>query len=159
MLRNHVNKEVGALAAVAALVLSGCGGADDAEVEALKERVAELEQSPAAAAAPPPTSAAPVVPDELPPPATAAPEPVDTVDFAMPDFSGVNLQDAQDQVQGLGVFYSVSHDLLGSRNQVLDGNWRVCDQTPAAGAQITGPATDWEGKIDFGAVKLNESCP
>ena len=146
-----------AMAAAVSLLLSGCGGGDDAEVEALKDRVAELEQSPSAAVATAPATPAPEEPVEPAP--AAAPEPPATVDFVMPSFSGVNLQDAQDQVQALGVFFSVSHDLLGSRSQVLDGNWQVCDQTPAAGTQVNGPASEWEGEIDFGAVKLNEVCP
>lgn len=149
-----------AMAATAAL-LSGCGGGGDAEVEALKERVAELEQSPATLASPPtpppPSPAAGSAPPAVKAPAVSAP--AEALSFTMPDFRGVNLQDAQDQVQELGVFFSRSHDLLGTRSQVLDGNWQVCGQTPAAGTRIAGPAEDWEGKIDFGAVKLNERCP
>ncbi len=83
----------------------------------------------------------------------------DQVDFAMPNFTGMNLQDAQNRVQDLGVFYSRSHDLNGSRMQALDSNWKVCDQSPSPGRRIQGPATDWEGKIDFGVVKQAESCP
>lgn len=82
-----------------------------------------------------------------------------TVNFAMPSFAGMNLQDAQDRVQTYGIFYSVSHDLLGSRHQVIDSNWKVCNQSPAAGTAIRGKAADYEGKFDFGAVKLTESCP
>lgn len=90
----------------------------------------------------------------------AAPSAVsDQVDFAMPNFVGMNLQVTQDKVQALGIFVSVSHDLLGARNQLIDSNWQVCDQTPAAGTAIKGSAADYEGKIDFGAVKLTESCP
>jgi flagellar biosynthesis GTPase FlhF len=82
-----------------------------------------------------------------------------TVSFTMPNFKGTNLQAAQDAVQTHGVFYSVSHDLLATRMQVLDANWKVCNQTPAAGSAISGPAADWEGRIDFGVVNLTESCP
>jgi len=47
-----------------------------------------------------------------------------------------------------------SHDALGTdRMQVLDRNWKVCSQTPAAGAHST------DTTIDFGTVKLEESCP
>jgi hypothetical protein len=74
----------------------------------------------------------------------------------MPDLVGLDLQSAQDAVQDLGVFYSVSHDLLGSRNQVLDSNWIVCDQNVAPGQRVTG---DVEGQLDFGVVKREESCP
>jgi hypothetical protein len=78
--------------------------------------------------------------------------------WTMPDLVGSTLQDAQDQVQSLrggAIVYSASHDLSGAdRNQVLDANWRVCTQNVAAGAPLTADAT-----IDFGVVKLEESCP
>jgi len=77
----------------------------------------------------------------------------------MPNLIGENLQDAQDKVQELGIFYSISHDLLGSRNQVLDSNWKVCTQTPKARTRIHGAADDYEGKFDFGVIKLTETCP
>jgi hypothetical protein len=85
-------------------------------------------------------------------PSAAAP----VVDFAMPNMVGVNLQVAQNTMQENGVMYSVSHDLLGMRSQVMDGNWQVCDQNIPAGQQVVG---DVEGAIDFGVVKLGEPCP
>jgi hypothetical protein len=51
---------------------------------------------------------------------------------------------------------STSHDALGSRMQVLDRDWKVCDQSVPAGQQVTGNV---EGQIDFGVVKLSETCP
>ncbi|MCZ2821059.1 hypothetical protein O2V63_12020 [Modestobacter sp. VKM Ac-2977] len=74
----------------------------------------------------------------------------------MPDMTGQVLQDAQDAMQTLGVMYSTSHDALGSRMQLLDRDWLVCDQNIPAGQQVTGEV---EGQIDFGVVKLSESCP
>jgi beta-lactam-binding protein with PASTA domain len=74
----------------------------------------------------------------------------------MPDVVGMDLQSAQDLIQTFGVFLSVSHDLRGSRNQVLDSNWLVCDQNIPPGQQVSG---DVEGKIDLGVVKREESCP
>jgi beta-lactam-binding protein with PASTA domain len=74
----------------------------------------------------------------------------------MPDLVGMDLQSAQNLVQTYGVFYSVSHDLRGSRNQVIDSNWIVCDQNVAAGQRVTG---DVEGQIDLGVVKREEACP
>ncbi|SOC50272.1 PASTA domain-containing protein [Blastococcus aggregatus] len=105
-----------------------------------------------------PTSTVPSTPAAAPtlttvPPTTASPS---AVDFVMPDLVGTDLQSAQDAVQELGVFYSVSHDLLGSRNQVNDSNWIVCDQNVAPGERVTG---DVEGQLDFGVVKREESCP
>lgn len=88
-----------------------------------------------------------------------AQEATDTVDFTMPNLVGRNLQVAQDEIQRRGIFFSVSHDVLAARMQVVDSNWMVCSQTPKAGKSIKGAAADWEGKIDFGVVKLTETCP
>lgn len=74
----------------------------------------------------------------------------------MPDLVGLDLQSAQNAVQDLGVIYSVSHDLLGSRNQVIDSNWVVCTQNAAPGQRVSGEV---EGQLDFGVVKREERCP
>lgn len=102
--------------------------------------------SPSPAAVAPPAPSAPV---------SSAPAPV-AVDFVMPSLVGIDLQTAQNQVQRYGVLFSVSHDLRGSRHQVLDSGWMVCTQNFAPGQHMTG---DLEGKIDFGVVKRGESCP
>jgi hypothetical protein len=86
------------------------------------------------------------------PPTSAAP----VVDFAMPSVVGMNLQDAQNLIQTNGVFLSLSHDLLGTRNQLIDSDWQVCDQNIAPGQRVTG---DVEGAIDLGVVTLEETCP
>ncbi|MGY1810148.1 hypothetical protein ACI8AF_22505 [Blastococcus sp. SYSU D00669] len=107
----------------------------------------------------PPPSSAPVVPPVASTPSTVAPTEAPqapVVNFAMPDFVGMDLQTAQNLVQANGVFLSLSHDLLGSRNQMVDSNWVVCDQNIPAGQQVTG---DVEGLIDFGVVKRGEPCP
>ena len=112
-------------------------------------------QQPTSEAPAPPTSEAPAPPTSTAPPAPTTPaEPA--VNFSMPDFVGMDLQSAQDLVQTNGVWLSVSHDLLGSRNQAIDSNWMVCDQNIPAGQQVTG---DVEGTIDFGVVKRGEVCP
>lgn len=113
-----------------------------------------------------PSSAAPTTPleqspSEVPPPASTAPPAPTTsaapaVDFTMPNFVGMDLQSAQDLVQTNGVFFSVSHDLLGSRSQAIDSNWMVCDQNVPAGQRVSGNV---EGSIDFGVVKRSEVCP
>src|SRR4051812_31761034 len=97
-------------------------------------------------------------------PTSSAPAPASTtalstganVDFTMPDVVGMDLQSAQNLVQTFGVFYSVSHDLRGSRSQLVDSNWMVCDQNIAPGQEVSG---DVEGRIDFGVVKREEQCP
>ncbi|MFE2279690.1 PASTA domain-containing protein [Streptomyces sp. NPDC059454] len=72
----------------------------------------------------------------------------------LPDMVGKGLQSAQDEAQAAGFHLLTSHDALGrGRNQILDRGWKVCSQTPEPGTH----ATDTE--VDFGTVKLEESCP
>ncbi|HEY5877794.1 MAG TPA: PASTA domain-containing protein [Nakamurella sp.] len=88
-----------------------------------------------AAAAPAP---APVVeaPAAAPAPVTQAAPPAE-VKVPMPDVVGMNLQAAQDLIQTQGVFFSRSEDATGAgRMQILDRDWVVVDQTPAAGELI-----------------------
>ncbi|WP_262412751.1 DUF3761 domain-containing protein [Actinacidiphila acidipaludis] len=74
---------------------------------------------------------------------------------AVPNFVGMGLQDAQDAAQAKGFHDLTSHDATGQgRHQILDRNWTVCDQTPAAGSPAAGSVT-----IDMGAVKTDETCP
>ncbi|WP_338483206.1 PASTA domain-containing protein [Streptomyces sp. SCSIO 75703] len=74
---------------------------------------------------------------------------------AVPDVVGMGLQSAQDTAQEAGFHVLTSHDALGrDRMQVLDRNWKVCGQSVAAGRSVP---TDTP--LDFGAVKLEESCP
>ena len=77
--------------------------------------------------------------------------------FTMPNEVGHVLQDAQDDLQrvsGNPAYYSRSHDLLGDRHQILDRDWQVCTQNIAEGATVSESDT-----VDFGVVKLSESCP
>jgi hypothetical protein len=128
-------------------LLAACGGGSDSTASPATVTVTSQAPAPApSSTASAPTSA--VAPSAA---ATAA-----GVDFPMPDMTGQVLQDAQDGMQSLGVLYSVSHDALGSRHQVLDRDWKVCDQNVPAGQQVTGNV---EGQIDFGVVKLSETCP
>lgn len=81
--------------------------------------------------------------------ATASPQ------KAVPNFVGMGLQSAQDTAQAAGFRTLKSHDALGhSRHQILDRNWKVCDQNIKAGT--AAPANT---QLDFGAVKLSETCP
>lgn len=73
----------------------------------------------------------------------------------VPDFVGKGLQSAQDAAQDAGFYQLDSHDALGrGRNQILDRDWQVCSQNVKAGMKAS---TDTE--LDFGAVKLDETCP
>jgi beta-lactam-binding protein with PASTA domain len=74
---------------------------------------------------------------------------------AVPNLVGKGLQAAQDAAQAQGFYVLKSHDSLGQdRHQVLDRDWKVCSQSPAAGKSETTDTT-----LDLGAVKLAESCP
>lgn len=69
------------------------------------------------------------------------------------------LQDAQEDIEdilGVPVWPLLqSHDVKdGWRFQVIDRDWKVCDQKPAAGGTFTESTV-----VDFGVVKLDEECP
>src|SRR5216117_311184 len=78
--------------------------------------------------------------------------------WVMPNLVGSVLQDAQDEIQSLtggAIFYTDSHDLTGEdRHQMLDSDWQVCTQDVDPGAPLTTTT-----QIDFGVVKLYETCP
>jgi hypothetical protein len=78
--------------------------------------------------------------------------------WTMPDMVGTNLQKAQDAIQKLTgdpIFITGSHDATGhGRHQLIDADWQVCTQNIRAGTTFTA-----KSKIDFGTVKLAESCP
>lgn len=86
------------------------------------------------------------------------PSPSVPTSWRMPNLVGTGLQKAQDDIQhltGNGIFFTSSHDVTGKgRHQIVDTDWRVCSQNVRAGATIT-----FGSKIDFGVVKLAESCP
>lgn len=86
-----------------------------------------------------------------PPPITRTEAAPATVEAVMPDVVCMNLQDAQNTIQEAGVFFSRSTDATGAgRAQVLDRNWIVVSQDPAAGQPIS------EGDADLSVVKLDE---
>ncbi|WP_147251543.1 hypothetical protein [Blastococcus sp. TBT05-19] len=144
-------------AVVAGVVVLGAignaaGSADEKPAEAAATSTSAA--APTTTTAPTTPAPQPVAPPVTPTPAPTSAAPV--VDFVMPDLVGTDLQTAQNTVQTHNVWLSVSHDLLGSRNQVLDSNWIVCDQNVPPGQRVTG---DVEGAIDFGVVKREEACP
>ncbi|MDX2729966.1 PASTA domain-containing protein [Streptomyces sp. PA03-2a] len=74
---------------------------------------------------------------------------------AVPDFVGMGLQSAQDAAQKAGFYALTSHDSAGrDRLQAFDRNWKVCSQNHKAGKTIP-----LDTELDFGTVKLEESCP
>jgi hypothetical protein len=73
-------------------------------------------------------------------------------DRLMPDVVCMNLQDAQDEIQDHGVFFSGSVDATGQgRSQIIDSNWVVVDQSPAPGLPIG------EGDAELSVVKYGET--
>ncbi len=123
----------------------GCSGGDDEPSEA--EEPSPTTESPPAE----PTTTEP--PAATSQPTTEPPGGVGAV--PLPDVVGLDLQLAQDTMQAAGFYGLTSHDATGeARLQVLDRNWTVCDQTPAAGAPARLDAV-----VDLGAVKDDESCP
>jgi hypothetical protein len=136
---------VSAAAAVAAAALTACGA-----------------QPPPAPPPPAPTESVTVTlpaPPTIVYPPTVVPSVVQTpaASWTMPNMVGSGLQDAQDAIQeltGFGIMLTTSHDATGqNRMQIADRNWKVCTQNVPPGGTITR-----ETRIDFGAVKLEESC-
>ena len=75
--------------------------------------------------------------------------------LAMPPLVGLGLQDAQDQLQSLGSFVLNQEDASGQgRHQLIDSNWKVCSQDPAAGSLISVTSS-----VTLRAVKNEETCP
>lgn len=73
----------------------------------------------------------------------------------VPEFVGMGLQSAQNAAQKQGFYSLTSHDSLGrERHQILDRDWKVCSQNVKAGT-----TTSTDTRLDFGAVKLDETCP
>jgi len=74
--------------------------------------------------------------------------------FRMPQLVGQNLQLAQDKLQARGSYLLDQQDASGlGRLQLLDSNWVVCAQRPAAGKRV---AVD--RLVTLAAVKIGESC-
>jgi hypothetical protein len=74
--------------------------------------------------------------------------------FVMPRVVGMNLQFAQDLLQSKGSYFMVQTDYKGlNRFQILDRNWKVCAQSPAAGKKMTISTL-----VTLASVKLVENC-
>jgi len=125
-------KWVWAVGAVLVIVAFAAGAASKSG-----ETVAAPSASaPIAAAAPAPVVTVTATPDPSSPTAAAI-NPAPAVLSVMPDVVCQNLQDAQDEIQRAGVFFSRSDDASGhARSQVIDRNWVVVAQTPAAGESV-----------------------
>jgi hypothetical protein len=140
--------QIGLLAGIVVVAVSGCG----AGTAPAPATVTVHDTAPSSR-----VQAAPTAPGSATPPVAAPP--VEAQSWVMPDFSGQNLQAAQDAIQALTGnpgFFSTSTDLTGqARMQVMDRNWQVCSSTPAPGEAFSSASG-----VDFGVVKLDsESCP
>ncbi|MFF9246791.1 hypothetical protein [Streptomyces globisporus] len=130
---HHTRTLTIALACVATVALVGC--------------------DPAATEPTPDTPAATEPATKAPAPSATEEEPAE--EKAVPDFVGMGLQSAQDAAQAEGFYSLKSHDSAGrDRMQAFDRNWKVCSQNMAPGKVIPTDTT-----LDFGAVKLEETCP
>ncbi len=75
----------------------------------------------------------------------------DPEDGLMPNVLCMTLQEAQDEIQDHGVFFSRSEDATGqNRMQLMDSNWLVVGQSPAVGSPIG------EGDAVLRVVKIGE---
>ena len=100
-----------------------------------------------------------VTPQTTPAPVVATPSATSgeqqPATFAMPEFTGVNLQLAQDTLQSFGSYLVDQEDASGlGRLQVLDSNWQVCSQSPVAGTSVSVDTV-----VLLASVKIGESCP
>lgn len=110
---------------------------------------------PADDAKPPTTSTHTAAPSTSTPTTPATSAPAKDEKATVPNFVGMGLQSAQDAAQEIGFYGLDSHDALGrGRMQALDRNWKVCNQNVPAGTSASTATM-----LDFGAVKLEETCP
>jgi hypothetical protein len=84
----------------------------------------------------------------------ASPSATPEAKFTMPRVVGMNLQLAQDLLQSKGSYILDQVDHKGLlRFQVLDSNWKVCTQSPAAGKVVLASTV-----VTLSSVKLTERC-
>ena len=130
-------KRIVLLCGVAALLLAGCG--DDA-----KSQDGDVKSTTSSTATT--TTTATTAPTATSGTTTAAAK------ITVPNVVGKDLQLAQDTMQAAGLYNLTSHDSTGrARLQVLDRNWLVTDQTPAAGSHVSE-----DQSIDLGARKFTD---
>ncbi|MEU3993057.1 DUF3761 domain-containing protein [Streptomyces platensis] len=148
-----------AVIAVFVLLVGGCVNLMDGDEDAKSSTSSSVSDASDAADAPDAADAA----DE-----TDAPDASDASDatdggdasdseistVTVPDYAGSNLQEAQDDAQGRGIYLLESRDLsVRHRTQVWDRNWQVCAQEPTAGSDMADTET-----LTFTVVKTGESC-
>lgn len=70
----------------------------------------------------------------------------------MPDFKGKSVKAARAALDS-GTSIAVKDATTDDRFVLVESNWQVCTQKPAAGAALNGQP------VEFTAVKFGESCP
>ncbi|CAL9301173.1 PASTA domain-containing protein [Streptomyces sp. SudanB91_2054] len=139
-----------ALAAAAMLALTACEGTEDTS-SSKPDTATEASNSPAKQEeTPAETAETDTDTSESDTDAGAA----DTAETGtLPDLVGQDLQAAQDAAQAAGFYALDDQDASGQgRLQVMDRNWTVCSQEPAAGTHPT------DTPVTLYAVKDTESC-
>lgn len=133
-----------ALAAAALLTLTACESTDNTS-SSKPDSTAQDGQAKQDTST---TEAATETPDSA---TDADDEPAESA--ALPNLVGQDLQAAQDEAQAAGFYVLDDQDASGQgRLQVLDRNWVVCSQEPAAGTHPT------DTPVVLYAVKDDESC-
>lgn len=134
-------KRIVLLCGVAALVLAGCG--DETKSQGGDVETTTTSTATTTTMAPTTTTTASTATSGT----TAA-----AAKITVPNVVGKDLQLAQDTMQAAGLYNLTSHDSTGqARLQVLDRNWVVTDQTPAAGSSVAA-----DQLIDLGARKFTD---
>lgn len=134
-------KRIVLLCGVAALLLAGCGD----ETKSQDGDVNSTTSSTATTTTTAPTTTTTALTATSATTAGAA-------KITVPNVVGKDLQLAQDTMQAAGLYNLTSHDSTGqARLQVLDRNWVVTDQTPAAGSRVAA-----DQLIDLGARKFTD---
>jgi hypothetical protein len=134
-------KRIALLCAVAALLLAGCG-------DETKSQDGDLQTTTSSTAT---TTTTASTTTTTAPPATSGTTAA-AAKITVPNVVGKDLQLAQDTMQAAGLYHLASHDSTGqARLQVLDRNWVVTDQTPAAGSKVAA-----DQLIDLGARKFTD---
>ena len=135
------------LVGAAAVMLAGCGEDTKSQGGGVSSTTGSTATT--TATTPSTTSTAPTATTTA---STATPPTTAAAMTALPNVVGKDLQLAQDTLQAAGFYHLTSHDSTGlKRLQVLDRNWRVTDQTPAAGTRVAA-----DQLIDLGARKFTD---
>lgn len=143
-----------AAACTALLALTACSGRVSIEAESSAPPPRQEQQSPDNSGGDATEQDIPQEPEYEDEEPAAEPEP-EAETYEMPDYTGMNLQTAQDTAQADGFWNLTSEDAWDEgRAQVWDRNWYVCSHAPAPG----DPA-DPDELIIFVTAKNDEDCP